>query len=835
MSLLRRFRSRTERGVVAGAVFFALTTADLAYAQTYTLGGRVDYSAGTGVQGMQITDLNQDGTKDIVTVNYGADSLSVLMGIPGGGYLPRVDYPVGDRPFTVMVTDLNNDIQADLLVANYGTNNVSVLLGNGTGAFASRTDYATGTGPFIARSADFNEDGNVDVVCVNNTTDNVSILLGNGTGGLAAPVHYATADSPSWVVIGDFDRDGHKDLLVTNVFSNSFSILRGNGNGTFQPKVDTSLGAGSHPQSCTLAYLDGDDILDLAVAVAQPTNRLAVRMGNGTGGFGPQTNYPAGAPVTVVAGDFNVDGKVDLATADQGGSNVSIHLNSGTGTFPTRTTTAVGGGPFSMAITDLTGDGEPDLVTGNYFANNVTVLSGSVPGGWRLNDQIPNLTAFDQTGTSRSLASYLGKWVLLDMCTSWCPPCNYMAEEAQQVYQTWVGHPTVQFEYLTCLVDGPTAGSPSSQADAQAWSDLHDVQRPILHASGLPQSQVRPYNDAVGTNAFPSLLIIDPTGKIRYRAAGGMDGQSIVDQVAALAGVAAPTLYVPPPPPPPPPAPISMRAMTAATVEVKYGASTWSGPLSVYEISDDHRQTRLVADANNPVFGVPGIPSGAWIEIGSRVEDDLIERTYFFVATFDEHAVIETALPWQVKVTSITWPDGAPRVLDEETSPLVGVTFLDLGGDYWGFLETPIELYLQWNGAQLQGSSMAIGNFPELPPTTNGFSAAGIAFSHAGAVDVGPRAVPTRLELATPVPSPAFMTTAIRWSMPQAGDATLEIYDVSGRRVAQLHSGKAEAGEHTASWDLADDDGKRVSAGVYFVRFVSGAEERSTRLVVVNR
>jgi hypothetical protein len=278
-----------------------------------------------------------------------------------------------------------------------------------------------------------------------------------------------------------------------------------------------------------------------------------------------------------------------------------------------------------------------------------------------------------------------------------------------------------------------------------------------------------------------------------------------------------------------------MRAMSAATIEVKYGASTWTGSLTPYTVSDDQRETKLVADANNPVFGVPGIPSGAWIEMGARVEDDLIERAYIFIATFSELDVIQTALPWQVKVTSITWPDGSPRILDEETSPLVNVTFLDLGGDYYGFLETPIELYLQWNGTQLQGSPMAIGNFAELPPTTNGFLAAGIAFSHAGAVDVEPSAVPARLELASPFPSPAFLATSIRWSMPQAGDATLEVYDVSGRRVVELVSGRADAGAHSTSWDLSDANGKRVSPGIYFVRFAHGNEERSTRLVVVNR
>ncbi len=831
MSLFQQFRPLAERGALASALFIAFVAPQSVHAQTYNITGRTDYAAGLSPQGMAIWDLNNDGVKDLVTANYASNNVSVMLGIPGGGFQAHVVYPVGGGPFNVVVTDFNNDIRADLLVASGTPGTVSVLLGDGTGAFAARTDFTTGSNTFHATTGDFNEDGNRDIVAASAQDDNVSILLGNGAGGFAPRVTYATGDAPVWVSVGDFNRDGHADLVTANRFADTISILRGNGNGTFQPKVDSSVGFG--PVAIALGYLDGDNIVDLAT-VNTNANTVSVRLGNGVGGFAAKVDYATGtAPVSIAAGDLNIDGRVDLVTSNSNQDNVSVLLNSGTGTFPTRTNTIVGGGPHNIVIGDLSGNGEPDLVVANSFTNNVSVLSGNVPGGFRVNDQIPQLTAFDQDGVSRSLSSYLGKWVLLDMCANWCAPCNYMAEEAQQVYDTWVGHPTVQFEYLTVLVDGPTPGRASTQDDAVSWATSHNETRPVLHGSGMPQTVLRPFMNALSTNGYPTILIIDPTGKIVFREAGAFDGQTTVDKIAAFAGVATlPLAPPPPPPPPPPPAPLAMRAMTGATIEIKYGAATWTGPLTQVGATEDLRGSDLSAGA---VSGVPGIPGDAWIGGHAFVGSDAIERVDLYVGTLDEQLLIDWAQPWQVRLTSVTWPDGQTRILDPSTSPVVSVFYYDAAINASPFLTTPIEAYFEWDGAQLDGSSLAIGNVPDLPATTNGFGINGLAFRHVGTVDATPLPISSRLELAAPFPNPVRQSASLRWSMPAASDATLEIYDVSGRRVAQLHSGRAEAGAHTTSWNLMDEQGARVSPGLYFVRFASGSEERSTRLVVVNR
>jgi len=89
-------------------------------------------------------------------------------------------------------------------------------------------------------------------------------------------------------------------------------------------------------------------------------------------------NFPAGDdPSSVAVGDFNGDGKPDLAVANGFSNNVSVLEGNGNGTFQTAVNYAVGSEPNSVAIEDFNGDGIPDLVVANTASNNVSVLIGN--------------------------------------------------------------------------------------------------------------------------------------------------------------------------------------------------------------------------------------------------------------------------------------------------------------------------------------------------------------------------------------------------------------------------------------------------------------------------
>lgn len=86
--------------------------------------------------------------------------------------------------------------------------------------------------------------------------------------------------------------------------------------------------------------------------------------------------------------------------------------------------------------------------------------------------------------------------------------------------------------------------------------------------------------------------------------------------------------------------------------------------------------------------------------------------------------------------------------------------------------------------------------------------------------------------LAGAIPNPARASTSLRFSLPHAARATLELFDSQGRRVRTLADGEHAAGEHTIGWNGLDQHGHAVRAGVYFARLTSEGASRRVRLVL---
>src|SRR5579863_7077923 len=275
-------------------------------------------------------------------------------------------YATGSQPTSVAVDDLNGDGKLDLVVANSGSGNVSVLMGNGDGSFQGMVNYGAGTSPSGVALGDFNLDGKLDIAVTNASSNNVSVLIGNGDGTFQPAVFYIVGKKPSSLVVGDFNGDKIADLAITNQSDNTVSIMLGNGDGTFRAPVNYNVQTG--PTSVALGYFNGDSFLDIAVANGG-SNTISVLLNKGNGTFGGAVSYPASQtgdgsdPVSVVAGDFTGDGFADLAVASNVQIWVSVLLNKGdgTGTFEAAVSHEAGTYPTGVAVGDFNGDGKLDL------------------------------------------------------------------------------------------------------------------------------------------------------------------------------------------------------------------------------------------------------------------------------------------------------------------------------------------------------------------------------------------------------------------------------------------------------------------------------------------
>ena len=334
-------------------------------------------------------DFNGDGKADIVVGNF-SGSLQVLQGLGAGNFSAPQAYQIVASATSIALADFNGDGKIDIAVAGTHTNEgVNILLGRGDGTFLSPSVFAAGSTPSFVVAADVNNDGLLDLVVANdlpNSQGTVSVLLGRGDGSFAAPLPFTAGKHTTSVAVGDFNGDGKLDIVATNFLSGGVTVLLGNGNGTFQNAVSYRTGSG--PRSVATADLNGDGKLDLIVANSR-AEKVSVLLGNGDGTFQKAMNFAAEhKPNFVSVTDLNGDGKLDVVatlsfTASHGNGSMAVLLGNGDGTLQPPTYYGTGLLPRALVVGDFDGDGRPDVATGNYTGNNITVLLNAASGGFR--------------------------------------------------------------------------------------------------------------------------------------------------------------------------------------------------------------------------------------------------------------------------------------------------------------------------------------------------------------------------------------------------------------------------------------------------------------------
>lgn len=288
-----------------------------------------------------MADLDGNGYADAIAFSDN-DQRVVWFPNDGEGQCgPRRDIGNTTPMITVMdAADLDGDGDLDLITSNGYSPLISWFRNDGAGNFGPRH---TVTDELFTMSdvhaVDVDEDGDLDMLVAgpgrfvwfpNDGTGNfgaMQILLGNG-------------NSPSIAMAADMDGDGHVDLCT--VSAGKFLWLRNAGGGVISDTTIITV-MNISPEAIAIADLDGDG--DLDVAAANSCMRTAWYPNDGSGGFPTQMSLSSGSggscpgTVTLVAGDLDGDGDIDLAfgtskvTAIPANYGVRSLLNDGNGTF----------------------------------------------------------------------------------------------------------------------------------------------------------------------------------------------------------------------------------------------------------------------------------------------------------------------------------------------------------------------------------------------------------------------------------------------------------------------------------------------------------------------
>jgi hypothetical protein len=307
----------------------------------------------------------------------------------------------GNTPQGIVADFFHGGGNADLLTANSGDSNINLLLGDGGGNFANAagSPFGAPSGARAVATADFNGDNKTDEVTVG--VNDLAVRLGNGSGGLGAPTTVSVAGKTfTSVVTGDFNNDNIADFAASTSGGapEQVNIFLGNGSGTTFTPAASTLPIGGGNTHMDVGDFNNDGRPDLAVT-SDGSHNLQVFLGTGVaGGFVAQAPIDLGAatsPQFVAIGDLNNDGRPDAAVTNSIGlgSGVFVLIGNGAGGFTNSASPAsfnAGASPEGIAIDDVDFDDHGDLVV----ANN------SSPGGVTVLLNQGNGTSYTNNGTT---------------------------------------------------------------------------------------------------------------------------------------------------------------------------------------------------------------------------------------------------------------------------------------------------------------------------------------------------------------------------------------------------------------------------------------------------
>jgi hypothetical protein len=332
---------------------------------------RVDVSVGTETSGILAVSLNNDGHLDLVAV--GDDRVIRLLGRGDGRFDVAGSVAAGEHAVDLASGDLNEDGFADVVAVNHGTDYVTLLFGAPGGRFDARAsrqlEVNVSPHPHAVQLNDIDGDGHEDLLVDDRAAEAIRVFRGSGNGEFEASTPIPVGGDPyRGMYLVDVDADGLDDILTPN--PDHVAILRSDGSGRFTRTAE--LHPDFAPFAVTAADFDGDGHIDVAAASGEQVGALAVWFGSAEGTFrAGETHELAVGPTRLAAADLTGDGRSEVIVTSYVGGGVAVFS---WGADPMLDRMDLDGYPYGVTTGDFDGDGRIDFAVANDAVDHITVF-----------------------------------------------------------------------------------------------------------------------------------------------------------------------------------------------------------------------------------------------------------------------------------------------------------------------------------------------------------------------------------------------------------------------------------------------------------------------------
>jgi hypothetical protein len=397
----------------------------------------------------------------------------------------------------------------------------------------TRATFATSITPTAVVAADFNHDGIVDLAVTSVTQPGpmVQIFLGNGDGTFRHPTKYEVGYGTGPLAVADLNGDGNVDLVVANqacpnnVCDDSVSVLLGNGDGTFQAPMAFRTPASA--ASLVLGDFNGDGKLDIATIDHTDYTRVcdcvSILLGKGDGTFQEPAIITTVSryPEVLVAGHFTASKNLDLAVTMSliSSDEVQILLGNGDGTFSSGEIYPLASNSISIVAANFRNDHKTDLAIGEFEGKGVAVLLGNGDGTFE------QPVVYPVVGAHGLAAGDLNGDGIIDLVAgSDYDPIRPLGQvsvlrgNGNGTFEAAISYPAGEFPEAVAIADFNGDGKP----DITVSDAFGDRQFIFLNTGVVTFSPPTPLNfksQRHGTTSAPQTVMLSNTGKTELRIA----------------------------------------------------------------------------------------------------------------------------------------------------------------------------------------------------------------------------------------------------------------------------------------------------------------------------